>query len=247
MKLIDDIRRANIALLEKEMGSLKALAERLEKDESQVSQWKQGSINSGTGKPRGMRSETARYIDERCGKEPGWLDIDHSGSTFTVAPAVTGAPLLSWNYPGDLPDGASVFIPRLTVEISRRSGGAQVTILFVQHQHQTFDTDWIRADQLQPNKLGYIKVVDDSMRPSIWPGDKCVVDTSQTTVVDGKAYAIYYDGGDRIRRLFRLPGGGLRIEADNPAHGPLTVTPEVAQSITILGRIVHRAGPGGFA
>lgn len=81
MKLIDDLRRDNLSILRKELGGLKQLAEKLEREDSQVSQWILGSKNSGTGKPRGMRSDTARFIESRCGKQEGWLDQDHSRET----------------------------------------------------------------------------------------------------------------------------------------------------------------------
>lgn len=254
VKLIDDIRRENLERLQKELGSLRALADLLGKDESQVSQWKQGSKNSGTGKPRGMRSETARHIEEKTGKTRGWLDVDHSPEalpTSNVYPIrmlgdfLAAAPLSAWDYASwdTLPtDAQSVFIPRLDV----RSADGQVTVRFVTTHIQTFGADWIRQDQLHPDKLGTIEAPDDSMKPSIFPGDVCVVDTSQTTVVDGKAYAISY-GGDTVppfRRLFRLPGGGLRIQADNPMHPPIELNGSQVGLVTIVGRVVKRFGSG---
>jgi SOS-response transcriptional repressor LexA len=97
MKPIDEIRRENLAQLRIEFGSLRALATKLDRDESQVSQWMQGSKNSGTGKPRGMRSETARYIEQCTGKKNGWMDADHSGvSNVLLGPVIRGSvPLLS--------------------------------------------------------------------------------------------------------------------------------------------------------
>lgn len=97
MKSIDQIRRNNLVLLRQEFGSLRGLAVILNRDESQVSQWIQGSKNSGTGKPRGMRSETARYIDDCTNKKSGWMDADHSGeSNVAAGPAIRGSvPLLS--------------------------------------------------------------------------------------------------------------------------------------------------------
>lgn len=55
---------------------MKALADALDRSESQVSQWKNGAANSATGKPRGMRSDTARYIETITKKPEGWLDQD---------------------------------------------------------------------------------------------------------------------------------------------------------------------------
>lgn len=78
MKLIDDLRRENLSILRREFGGLKQLSEKLDREDSQVSQWILGSKNSGTGKPRGMRSDTARFIELKCGKTEGWLDQDHS-------------------------------------------------------------------------------------------------------------------------------------------------------------------------
>lgn len=81
MKSIDDIRRENLALLRKEVGSSRGLAARLDRDESQVGQWMHGALNSGTGKPRGMRSDTARYIEKCMGKPDGWMDAARLVST----------------------------------------------------------------------------------------------------------------------------------------------------------------------
>ena len=83
MKLIDDIRRENLAHLREELGGLRPLAQRTERNDSQVSQWIQGSKNSGTGKPRGKRSDTARFIESKCGKSQGWLDTDHTSFSTT--------------------------------------------------------------------------------------------------------------------------------------------------------------------
>ncbi len=249
MKLIDDLRRENIAALQKELGSAKALAELLERDESQLSQWKVGSKNSGTGKPRGMRPETARYIEERTGKQPGWLDQNHGAADTGVVVQFIGgltAPLRAWEHGETLPPGDAIFIPLLLVAKVLTNGFSQVTISLVTAESHLFDADFIRQDQLKPCKLGYVVVPDDSMRPTMEQGDRCVVDTSQVTVVDGKSFAIHYDGVTRLRRLFQVPGGSVRIEADNHRHAPMTLAPEAMAHVEIIGQLVHRSGRGGL-
>jgi DNA-binding transcriptional regulator YdaS (Cro superfamily) len=77
MPTIDDIRRKNLATLITEAGGNKAFAERLGVAESQLSQWANGSANSATGKPRGMRVETAQRLERAGGKPQGWLDQQH--------------------------------------------------------------------------------------------------------------------------------------------------------------------------
>lgn len=75
---IDSIRRQNLKTLSLESGGIGRLAERLSKDQSQVSQWINASPDSRTGKPRGIRSSTCRDIELRLGKPLGWLDVNHS-------------------------------------------------------------------------------------------------------------------------------------------------------------------------
>lgn len=87
MKMIDDIRRENLVKLRDDYGSLAALAAHLERSESQVSQWINASINSGTGKPRHMRTSTARWIEQTCSKPAGWMDTDHSTDSSYVYPS----------------------------------------------------------------------------------------------------------------------------------------------------------------
>lgn len=78
MKDIDEIRRENLATLVGELGSVTALAKRAGRSDSQISQLLNGSANSKTGKPRGMRKETARMLESAAGKPAGWLDVDHA-------------------------------------------------------------------------------------------------------------------------------------------------------------------------
>lgn len=89
--MIEDIRMENMAALSASAGSVTALAKLLERSDSQVSQWINGSINSGTGKPRGMKPQTARWIESKTGKPRGWLDQDHSTQPAKNAAAETGA------------------------------------------------------------------------------------------------------------------------------------------------------------
>jgi len=65
MKTIEEIRRERLNMLKAEYGGVGKLAKHLEKDVSQVSQWLNASINSGTGKERGMSSDQCRYVEEK--------------------------------------------------------------------------------------------------------------------------------------------------------------------------------------
>lgn len=83
MKDIDEIRRDNLSLLEGEYVTPTAAAKAIGMTLAQFSNLRDGAKDSKTGKRRGMRKETARKIEEACGKHPGWLDIDHSSGSGT--------------------------------------------------------------------------------------------------------------------------------------------------------------------
>ena len=155
-------------------------------------------------------------------------------------------PILAWEFPDDLPEGEFVMVPKLDIKLSAGNGHEQLEINLTRSTPLAFRASWVREKRLKPSKLAAMSATGNSMEPGIFDGDSLVVDTSQTEVLDGKVYALWYDGGERVKRLYRLPGGGLRIKSDNPDHPPIEVQPEKLEHVRILGRVVHRSGDGGL-
>jgi phage repressor protein C with HTH and peptisase S24 domain len=155
-------------------------------------------------------------------------------------------PILAWEHQDDLPPGEFVMVPRLDVHLSAGGGREQVEIELVKDNPQAFRSEWIRLMRLKPAKLAAMRAAGESMEPTIHDGDSLLVDTSQIEVVDGKVYALWYDGGERVKRLFRLPGGVLRIVSDNPRFPSLEVPPAELEHVRVIGRVVHRSGVGGL-
>jgi hypothetical protein len=77
MKTTFEIHKENLEALVEEFDSVTAVAKMIGCSDSQYSQWLNGSTNSGTGKPRGMRPSSARRIEKACGKPSGWMDREH--------------------------------------------------------------------------------------------------------------------------------------------------------------------------
>lgn len=86
MQDIDQIRRHNIGLLEKEFGGAQAMANRLMMSYSQYANLRDGARDSRTGKPRGMRKQTAWRFESAGDKPRGWLDQPHFGTNITSLP-----------------------------------------------------------------------------------------------------------------------------------------------------------------
>ena len=124
MKTINEKRRERLTELIKSYGSSKKFAEHIDKSPSQVSQWLKGSKDSKTGKQRGMSDDSARYIEEMCGKKRGWMDSFTSsgqsmqaGETSHDANVTQGpqfrseVPLISWVTAGDWCEAIDNFQP----------------------------------------------------------------------------------------------------------------------------------------
>ena len=91
MRDIDDIRRDNLRLIEQDHGSPSAAAAVVGMSPAQFANLRDGARDSKTGRPRGMRKETARRIEKAAGKPPGWLDADHTSSVREPRAAYSSA------------------------------------------------------------------------------------------------------------------------------------------------------------
>lgn len=170
-----------------------------------------------------------------------------SASTGADPPQAHGmTPILAWEHPDELPPGEFVLVPRLDVVLLAGNGHEQIELKLTQERPEAFRADWIRDMRLKPSKLAAMRTSGESMEPTIHDGDSVLVDISQTKVIDGNVYALWYEGGERVKRLFTLPGGGLRIASDNPRHQAIDLVPERAGDVRIIGRVVHRSGKGGL-
>jgi phage repressor protein C with HTH and peptisase S24 domain len=153
----------------------------------------------------------------------------------------------AWDHQGVLPAGTPVLVPKLDVTPSSaeaEAAGSKAVLL--KEKAHVFDGDWLRHDRMQLAALGWMQALNDGMEPVICRRDKYVVDTSQVDVVDGATFCVHFDGLGSARRLFKLPGGGLRLKCDNVVHPLIDLTQAQANAVDILGRVVHRAGAGGL-
>jgi phage repressor protein C with HTH and peptisase S24 domain len=222
MKMIDEIRRDNLDLLRQELGSLTALAAKLQKDDSQVSQWLQGSKNSGTGKPRGMLAETARYIERCAVKHQGWLDVDHSKSQEID---LTNNP----DYPA---------IRRVRFKLSAGVTGFAVEFDQGEGVPMVFGTAWYAKKGLTPSKLFAVVVANGSMEPGLHDGDIVVVNTECTNPKDGHVFAVNYEGELVIKRLIR-DAGEWWLSSDNLDQRRYQ-RKVCGEGVFLIGEIIHK-------
>lgn len=92
-----------------------------------------------------------------------------------------------------------------------------------------------------------MRVKGDSMiEAGLRDGWSVVIDSRDTIPEPGEAYAIKYGRDFMVKFLEPLPNGGLRIVSANRAHpafrDPVELSPELADHVNVLGRVVHVQG-----
>jgi hypothetical protein len=88
MRTIDDIRHDRLLELIHEAGSIQALADRLGKSHSQISQLKTRARRNEAGDRKTVGTALAREIEEKLGKPAGWMDTDTKACCTGGEPSV---------------------------------------------------------------------------------------------------------------------------------------------------------------
>jgi len=103
-----------------------------------------------------------------------------------------------------------------------------------------FNKNFLSRKGVDPSSAACVKVSGSSMEPRLNSGDVVVIDKARVSVNDGDTYAINHDGLLRIKRLYLLPGGGLRINSFNSAeYQDEILSAEQRQLVIIIGRVFH--------
>lgn len=244
MKDIDEIRRQNLRQLELEVGGTTEAAKRCDMTLSQFANLRDGAKDSKTGKPRGMRKETARRIESAFGKLSGWLDVEHAGVVTDISSSPAPAP-------HEAPSDAPGVPPDLVITEFDTGGGMDTTgRLLLDDQPGTIKSwrvthEWLRLNV--PNHTGIrnlciVTGFGPSMRPMFNPGDPLLVDTGVKTVTHEGVYFFRVGDEGYIKMIQRVPdphGDGvmLNIISKNPDYPPYPMSPKNPH-FEVLGKVL---------
>jgi phage repressor protein C with HTH and peptisase S24 domain len=91
---------------------------------------------------------------------------------------------------------------------------------------------------VQASSAACVRVSGNSMEPVLPHGTTVGIDTGTTTVKDGKMYAIDHGGLLRVKLLYRLPGGGIKLRSySRDEHPDEDLAGEGLEHFRIIGRV----------
>lgn len=138
-----------------------------------------------------------------------------------------------WSSNTPLPEDEYVFTPYLK-ESEMRGGDGSFEIQDYNGFRLPFGKATLKRKSIMPEKVFCCTLTGDSMEPRIAENAAIAIDTGIETIKDGKVYAFQHDDLFRVKYLYRLPGGKVRIHSENPNYPDETVSGE---EIRVIGRV----------
>jgi phage repressor protein C with HTH and peptisase S24 domain len=159
-----------------------------------------------------------------------------------LLPVPDGSRVIAWETIEDLPDASAyVTVPHYDVRLSAGSGASAEWVNHAENEPLVFRLRWFQARNVRPSDCRALYVTGASMEPTLLDRDTVLIDTTSTAVQDDTIFAVLYHGDLYIKRLFRLPDG-VELRSDNPRHPSPQVRGADLDALTILGRMIWRAG-----
>ncbi|MBD1601953.1 LexA family transcriptional regulator [Pseudomonas typographi] len=194
----------------------------------------------------------ARQVDvaRRLGVEFHWLrsgdgerdiqglPLSNDGEVDRRSNAEYIGPIEVWDNNTPL-DSDEVSVPFLK-EVELSAGSGKTVVEESPSQRLRFGKLTLRRQNIQPSDVVCVTVRGNSMEPVLPDKSTVGIDQGSTSIVDGKMYAINHGGQLRVKTLYRLPGGGIRIRSYNRDEHPdeeYSVQQMNDQEIVILGRV----------
>lgn len=105
-----------------------------------------------------------------------------------------------------------------------------------------FTPSFFQRKHVDPSCMRIIKAKGDSMTDFIHDGDLVGIDVSQTEIIDGEIYAVYFEGEGMIKQIFKEEGGKLTLHSLNAKYRDREVSEQNGLNFKVMGRQFWRAG-----
>ncbi|MGI2185714.1 S24 family peptidase [Shewanella oncorhynchi] len=193
-----------------------------------ISQWESGDTS-----PKG---QNLYKLAEALQCSPDWLMFGEEKPKKPESNAEWAGGFETWDSNTPLGDD-EVEIPfYMEVELAAGAGIAEAGEYY--GPKLRFAKSTLRGQGVSAPDAVCVKVAGNSMEPVLPHGSTVGVDTSKVDIIDGKMYAINHDGMLRVKMLYKLPGGGLRLRSYNTEEWPDEhLDTEKQKHIKIIGKV----------
>lgn len=217
-----------------------------------------GITQEALGKLTGMSQAAIGALEKR--------DSQHTKKLYELASALKTSPeyLLTGNYKKEqTPEGFMVFEPDaewlgpmdawdsstplhddevelpLFREVEMAAGDGRTQVIENEGAKLRFAKSTLRRAGVDPANAGCAVVKGNSMGRIIPDGTTIGVDKGAVGIRDGDMYAIDHDGMFRVKYVYRVPGGGLKLASENEEEHPPEIysADQVKAAIRVIGRI----------
>lgn len=159
---------------------------------------------------------------------------ENKGTYSVEANAELIGSMSAWDSKTPLGDD-EVAIP-LYKEVELAAGGGATEVIEVPGRLLRFAKSTLREAGVQEANAVCATIKGRSMERLIMDGATIGIDTGTKHIEDGEIYAFDQDGMLRVKYLYRLPGGSVRVRSENDDEFPdETLTTEQFASIRMLG------------
>ncbi|TVU68087.1 XRE family transcriptional regulator [Cobetia crustatorum] len=213
----------------KEAGlSQEALAKQVGVTKGAISQWEQGATN-----PSGQNLYS---LAKALGVSAEWLLSGKSSKAAQIKDELVFHETEIVD--GDAPLGTDeVEIPYFR-EVEMAAGDGRTQVIENHGAYMRFSLPRLARAGVDPKQAACATVTGDSMEPAIFDGSPIGIDKSCHQIIDGKVYALDHGGMLRVKRLYRMPLGRMRVVSDNHIEYPEeTYTIGDPDAPKIIGRV----------
>ncbi|MDG9855638.1 S24 family peptidase [Pseudomonas aeruginosa] len=161
-----------------------------------------------------------------------------ASATPASAPSTLLAPIEVWD--DDTPLGEDEVEVPLLKEVELSAGSGRTAIQEVTHSKLRFGRRTLRRMGVEPENAVCASVSGNSMEPVLPDGSTVGVDKGKTMIKDGDMYVLRHGDHLRVKLLYRLPRGGIRLRSFNHDEHPDEEYPQAAvieEEIEIIGRV----------
>ena len=196
-------------------------------DKVGIKQQSIASIENGETKNPRKIFELAQAL--KCSAH--WLKTGQQESNATQLEGIS-----LWEEDGEDEDD-DVYLPFFK-EAQLAAGDGRVVELDCDGKKLKFSLRSLKKLGVKPEEAACMSVWGNSMEPVLPDGATVAINTGSTEIKDGKIYALDHEGMARVKMMYRLPGGGIRLRSFNTDEYPDEIyLGEDSNKIRVVGAV----------